>query len=237
MPDTPPQSQPTIEGPTEPDHSERQFLAGPRDRGTEFMRVIRIAWEFIRGFRALHFEGPCVTVFGSSRVSEGEPDYEMAREVGRQLARAGFTVMTGGGPGIMEAGNRGAFEAGRRSVGLNITLPGEQYPNPYITPELCLQFHYFGLRKLHFLKRARALVAFPGGYGTLDELSDALCLVQTRKIPPMPIILVGEAFWRRVLDVPFLVEEGMITPEDAEILQYAESAAEIWRTIRDWHRD
>ena len=168
--------------------------------------------------------------------------YEVAREFARLVstdcaASCDYVIVTGGGPGIMEAGNRGAFDVGRRNVGFNITLPSEQYPNPYITPELCFQFHYFGLRKLHFLKRARALVAFPGGYGTLDELSDALCLVQTRKIPPMPIILVGKTFWQRFLDVPFLVEEGMISPEDAEIVEYAESAAEIWQAIRDWEPD
>jgi uncharacterized protein (TIGR00730 family) len=168
--------------------------------------------------------------------------YEVAREFARLVSSecatsCDYVIVTGGGPGIMEAGNRGAYEAGRRSVGLNITLPSEQYPNPYITPELCLQFHYFAMRKLHFLKRARALVAFPGGYGTLDELSDALCLVQTRKIPPMPIILVGEPFWRRALDIPFLVEEGLLTAEDAEIVQYAERPAEIWGAIRDWQRD
>jgi uncharacterized protein (TIGR00730 family) len=168
--------------------------------------------------------------------------YDVAREFARLVstecaASCDYVIVTGGGPGIMEAGNRGAFEAGRRSVGLNITLPSEQYPNPYITPELCLQFHYFGLRKLHFLKRARALVAFPGGYGTLDELSDALCLVQTRKIPPIPILLVGEAFWRRALDIPFLIEEGMITVEDADLVQYVETAPQIWRAIRDWHQD
>jgi uncharacterized protein (TIGR00730 family) len=168
--------------------------------------------------------------------------YEVAREFARLVSTecadsCDYVIVTGGGPGIMEAGNRGAFEAGRRTVGLNITLPSEQYPNPYITPELCLRFHYFGLRKLHFLKRARALVAFPGGYGTLDELSDALCLVQTRKIPPIPILLVGEAFWRRALDIPFLVEEGMITVEDAELVEYVETAAEIWRAIRDWRQD
>jgi hypothetical protein len=180
----------------------------------------------------------------AERLRDKSRYYDMAREfawlVSNDCAQTGscdYVIMTGGGPGIMEAGNRGACEAGRRSVGLNITLPMEQFPNPYIAPELCFQFHYFGLRKLHFLKRARALVAFPGGYGTLDELTDALCLVQTRKIPPMPIVLVGEAFWRRALDTQFLADEGMIAPEDLEIIQYAETAADIWRLIRDWDHD
>ena len=143
-----------------------------------------------------------------------------------------FVIVTGGGPGIMEAGNRGAFDVGRKSIGLNITLPMEQYPNPYISPELCFQFRYFALRKLHFLKRAKALVAFPGGFGTFDELFDALCLVQTRKIEPMPIILVGEAFWRRALDGPFLVEEGVIAPDDLELFSFAETAQDIWNVIQ-----
>jgi uncharacterized protein (TIGR00730 family) len=180
----------------------------------------------------------------AERLMDSSRYYEVARAFAHmvstdcaQTASCDYLITTGGGPGIMEAGNRGAYEADRRSVGLNITIPSEQFPNPYITPELCFQFHYYGLRKLHFLKRARALVAFPGGYGTLDELSDALCLVQTRKIHPIPIVLVGAAFWQRALNIPFLVEEGMIAPEDAEIVQYAETPEEIWRTIREWHRN
>jgi uncharacterized protein (TIGR00730 family) len=179
----------------------------------------------------------------AERMREKSVYYDVAREFARLASldclmtdSCDFVIATGGGPGIMEAGNRGAFDAKRRSVGLNINLPTEQFPNPYITPELCLQFHYFGLRKMHFLKRARALVAFPGGYGTLDELTETLCLVQTRKITPIPIVLVGEAFWRRALDVEFLADEGMIAPEDWEIISYAETAPEIWRIIQDFHR-
>jgi hypothetical protein len=138
-----------------------------------------------------------------------------------------MTIVTGGGPGIMEAANRGAFDAGAQSVGLNIALPREQYPNPYITPELCLRFHYFAIRKLHFLLRAHALVAFPGGYGTFDELFETLALVQTRSIRPVPVVLVGEAFWRRAVDVDFLAAEGMIAPEDRALFTYAETAAQI----------
>jgi len=180
----------------------------------------------------------------AERLLENSRYYQVAREfahlVSTQCAASApcdFIVMTGGGPGIMEAGNRGAFDAGRRSVGLNVTLPMEQFPNPYITPGLCFQFRYFGLRKLHFMRRAKALVAFPGGFGTLDEVYGALCLVQTRMIPPMPIVLVGEAFWRRALDAEFLIAEGLIAPEDGEIFEYAETAEQIWRVIRDWHRN
>jgi uncharacterized protein (TIGR00730 family) len=168
--------------------------------------------------------------------------YDVARELGRLVAHGGtdvairdLAVMTGGGPGIMEAANRGAADAGAKSVGLNIRLPHEQYPNPYVTPELCFRFHYFALRKLHFMKRARALVAFPGGYGTLDELFEALTLVQTSTIAPLPIVLVGEQYWRRVVDFDMLVDEGVVDPEDRELFWYAETAQEIWDGIQHWY--
>lgn len=168
--------------------------------------------------------------------------YDVARELGRLIGAAGggpgdhrVMLVTGGGPGMMEAANRGAFDVGAHSVGLNITLPHEQYPNPYITTDLCFRFHYFAVRKLHFLLRARALVAFPGGYGTFDELFETLTLIQTRKIPPVPIILVGESYWRRAVDVDFLVEEGVIDAEDRELFWYAEEAGEIWRGLLEWH--
>ncbi|BDV32573.1 LOG family protein [Methylocystis iwaonis] len=138
-----------------------------------------------------------------------------------------LAIVTGGGPGIMEAANRGAFDAGAETGGLNIALPREQYPNPYITPELCFHFHYFAMRKLHFVLRARALVAFPGGYGTLDEVFETLTLSQTRVLKPLPIVLVGEAYWRRVFDPDFLIEEGVIAPEDRALFWYAESAQEF----------
>jgi hypothetical protein len=152
-------------------------------------------------------------------------------------ARADYVIVTGGGPGIMEAANRGAFDVGGKSIGLNITLPHEQEPNPYITPELCFQFRYFAIRKMHFLLRAKALVIFPGGFGTLDELFEALTLVQTKKMPPLPIVLFGRKFWERVLDLHFLVDEGVIAPEDAELVHYVESAEEAWAYIRDFFDD
>ena len=166
----------------------------------------------------------------------------MARRFGQIVGTAGeqaiggrIMIMTGGGPGIMEAANRGAHDVGAESVGLNITLPREQYPNPYVTPELCFSFHYFAMRKLHFLMRARALVAFPGGYGTLDELFEVLSLAQTRKIAPVPVILIGESYWRRAFDPEFLVDEGVIEPEDRDLLWFAESAEDAWRDILDWY--
>jgi len=168
--------------------------------------------------------------------------YEVARELGRIVGRAGqrtsecrLIVITGGGPGLMEAANRGAYEVGAKSAGLNIALPYEQFPNPYITPELCFQFRYFGLRKMHFMMRAKALVAFPGGYGTLDELFGALCLIQTRKIKPLPVVLVGEPYWRRVFDVEFLAAEGTIDPEDTELFCFAETGEQIWKIIWEWY--
>ncbi|MFZ5493064.1 MAG: TIGR00730 family Rossman fold protein [Pseudomonadota bacterium] len=168
--------------------------------------------------------------------------YDVARELGTLVGNAGggpqdcrVVIMTGGGPGIMEAANRGAFDAGAKSVGLNISLPREQYPNPYITPELCFRFHYFALRKLHFLQRARALVAFPGGYGTFDELFETLTLIQTRKIYPVPVVLVGESYWRRAVDFDFLVDEGVIDPEDRDLFWFAETATDIWDGIQRWH--
>jgi uncharacterized protein (TIGR00730 family) len=169
--------------------------------------------------------------------------YEIGRELGRLVGAAGrgakdsrLIVMTGGGPGAMESANRGAFDVGADSAGLNITLPGEQYPNPYVTPGLCFQFHYFALRKLHFMKRAAAIVALPGGFGTLDELFGALTLIQTRKVPPMPVVLIGEDYWRRVFDSDYLLEVGSIDAEDIELFWYAETADEAWNGIRQWHR-
>jgi len=168
--------------------------------------------------------------------------YDTSRELGRLVGASGkgphdsrVVLMTGGGPGMMEAANRGAFDVGAKSIGLNISLPHEQYPNPYITPDLCFSFHYFALRKLHFLLRARALVAFPGGYGTFDELFETLTLIQTRSMPPVPVVLVGERYWRKAFDVDFLVEEGVIDAEDRELFWYAETAEEVWEGIQQWH--
>ncbi len=168
--------------------------------------------------------------------------YEVARELGQIVGRAGkrelgcrLIIVTGGGPGLMEAANRGAYEVGAKSAGLNISLPQEQFPNPYITPELCFQFRYFGLRKMHFIMRAKAFVAFPGGYGTLDELFEALCLIQTRKIHPLPVVLVGEEYWRRTFDAEFLAAEGTIDPEDTELFSFAETADQIWNGICEWY--
>jgi uncharacterized protein (TIGR00730 family) len=169
--------------------------------------------------------------------------YDEARKFGQLVGKSGkgpddchVTLMTGGGPGIMEAANRGALDVGAKSIGLNIDLSHEQFPNPYITPELCFQFRYFAIRKLHFLQRAKALVIFPGGFGTLDEFFEILTLIQTKKTPKIPVVLIGEAYWKRVIDFDFLKEEDVIAPEDEGILTYAESSNEAWEQIIHWHK-
>jgi uncharacterized protein (TIGR00730 family) len=180
----------------------------------------------------------------AKRININSRYYQVAREFADTVGKAGngpddsrLVVMTGGGPGIMEAANRGASEANAETVGLNITLPNEQFPNPYVTPELCLQFHYFALRKLHFMLRARALVAFPGGYGTLDEVFETLTLIQTRKIAPMPVVLVGQSFWKKAVNIEFLVHEGVIDVEDRDLFWFAETADDIWLSINKWYAD
>jgi len=178
----------------------------------------------------------------AERIQVKSHYYNVAREFGQIVGKSGkgvedcrLLVMTGGGPGVMEAANRGAFDLGAKTVGLNITLPHEQFPNPYITPDLCFRFHYFAMRKMHFLLRAKALVVFPGGYGTLDELFETLTLIQTRTMKPLPIVLVGEEYWRKVFDVDFLVSEGVIDWEDRDLFWYAETAQEIWDDILNWY--
>ncbi len=225
---------------------------------SDAMRGVRLQIDYLKAELLLQEYGVehTIVVFGGKRIREpagtsrraGDRTamsryYEMAREFGRIVGRCGsdpddcrVMLVTGGGPGVMEAANRGAHDVGARSIGLNIALPEEQRPNPYITPELCFRFHYFSTRKLHFLLRARALVAFPGGYGTLDEVFETLNLVQSGTIAPVPVVLVGETWWRRVFDADFLVEEGMIDSKDRALFTFAESASEAWQTILDWHK-
>lgn len=200
-------------------------------------RSLRLQREYMKAEALLqkHRVRHTILVMGSTRATKSNPFYAVAREFGRIVGRSSeAAIMTGGGPGIMEAANRGAFEVGAVSIGLNIRLPREQQPNRYVTPELSLSFRYFALRKLHFLLRARAFVAFPGGYGTFDELFETLTLVQCRKIKPLPIVLVGEAYWRRVVDFDFLVADGKIGARDARLFRYAENAEQIWDEIRRW---
>jgi uncharacterized protein (TIGR00730 family) len=204
-------------------------------RGKDTWTVFKIMGEFVEGFETLRDCWPSVSVFGGARIRRSNPIYRDAMQIGEALSDAGFTVITGGGPGVMEAANRGAHDVGAKTVGLNIDLPHEQYPNPYVTPDLCFRFHYFALRKLHFLLRAKALVAFPGGFGTLDELFETLTLIQTRKIEPIPVVLVGEDYWRRAFDIDYLLDEGVIDAEDLDLFWFAEEAGEVWEGILSWY--
>jgi uncharacterized protein (TIGR00730 family) len=212
---------------------EIRFLHGPQKRGFELWRAVRIFFELLSGFRALHFVGPCVTVFGSARFKEDHPYYEMARATGTRLARAGFTVMTGGGPGIMEAANRGAKDAGGPSVGCNIELPQEQKPNPYL--DKWVTFRHFYIRKLMLMKYSYAFIALPGGYGTLDEIFETATLIQTRKIDQFPLVLMGKDFWQPLLDFfqRRLVANKTIDATDAERIIVTDSPKEAVDAIAD----
>ena len=210
-----------------------RFLQGPQKRGFEFFRTLKIAIEFLRGFRTLHFVGPCVTVFGSARFNEQHPYYELGREVGRRLAQAGFAVMTGGGPGIMEAANRGAKDVGGRSIGCNIELPLEQQPNPYL--DRWITFRYFFVRKVMLVKYSYAFIALPGGFGTLDEIFETATLVQTQKIREFPLVLMGRSFWQPLLDFmnDRLVAERTIDRKDLERFIVTDSPVEAVEAIRE----
>lgn len=210
-----------------------EFLTGPRSRLQELMRVGRISAEFVKGFRALHFVGPCVTVFGSARFKESHPYYLLARTMGARLADLGLTVMTGGGPGIMEAANRGAREAGGHSIGCNIVLPAEQHENPYL--DRFVTFRYFFVRKVMLVKYSVAFVVMPGGFGTMDELFEALTLVQTRKIDTFPVVLMGVGYWSRLLDFirSTLVRNRTINLEDTRLLTVTDSPDEAIAAIQE----
>jgi uncharacterized protein (TIGR00730 family) len=212
-------------------HKERVFLEGPQPRKSELSTLLRIMWEFIRGFRTLHFVGPCVTVFGSARFKEDHEFYAMAREVGSRLTDIGFTVMTGGGPGIMEAANRGAKEAGGVSVGCNIILPKEQSANPYL--DYVVTFRYFFVRKVMLLKYSYAFVVMPGGVGTMDEMFEALTLIQTRKILEFPVVLMGVAYWQPLLDLlQRMVDAATISSEDLHLVKVTDSIDEAMAHIQ-----
>jgi uncharacterized protein (TIGR00730 family) len=210
--------------PNENARSERQFLSGPLDRSSELRRVLGIAAEFIGGFRKLHFVGPCVTVFGSARFPETHPYYALARETGKLLAEAGFTVMTGGGPGVMEGANRGARDGGGLSVGCNIALPVEQKPNPFL--DEWIQFRHFYVRKVMLVKYSYAFMALPGGFGTMDEVFEIATLIQTRKIKDFPMVLMPSAYWGPLIGflADTLLTNGTIGSDDLGVLQLVDSA-------------
>jgi uncharacterized protein (TIGR00730 family) len=210
---------------------DRVLLEGPHSRVRELWLVLRTVRDFIAGFRVLHFAGPCVTVFGSARFREDRPFYALGRQVGAQLARLGFTVMTGGGPGLMEAANRGAREAGGRSLGCNVALPEEQQPNPYM--DRWITAHYFFVRKVLLVKYSYAFVALPGGLGTLDELSEAMTLIQTGKIHDFPVVLLGTEYWAPLVhQLGRMAEAGAIGGKDLSLLLVTDSVDEAMAWIR-----
>lgn len=205
---------------------EGRFLAGRESRRSELFRTLRIAWEFIRGFRTLHFVGPAVTVFGSARFEPDHRYYQMAQEVGERLARAGFTTITGGGPGIMEAANRGAKQGGGVSVGCSIELPHEQAGNPFL--DVMVEFHYFFVRKVMLVKYSYAFIVMPGGFGTMDEIFETATLIQTGKMHDFPIVIMGTDYWRPLIGLleENMVREGTIDQRDVDRLILTDSPEE-----------
>ena len=219
-------------------YQDQEFLA------REELRPVRLMLELMKPELLQREAGiaSTIVVFGSARIKEGDRYYGIAREFSRIVSqscqlggRCDYVVVTGGGPGIMEAANRGADEVGAKSIGLNIVLPHEQSPNAYITRGLGFTFHYFALRKMHFMLRAKALVVFPGGFGTFDELFEALTLVQTKKIEHLPVVLVGRAYWEKAVNFQHMLDEGMIEPADLRLFRYAETAEEAWRHIVEYY--
>ena len=216
--------------PAEEPPAERLFLEGPRSRWKELVSVLSILREFLRGFRALHFVGPCVTVFGSARFPEKHPYYELSRRAGHALARLGFTVMTGGGPGVMEAATRGAKEAGGYTVGCNIRLPEEQKLNPYL--DRAVVFDHFFVRKVMLVKYSYAFVVMPGGLGTMDELFEALTLIQTKVIENFPVVLMGTEYYRPLMGLlAKMVAGGTISNTDLDLLLLTDSVEEAMAHI------
>jgi len=213
--------------------AEKLFLSGRRNREADLESAVRFFLEFLHGFESFDFKQPCVTVFGSSRFPEDHHYYQLAREVGASLARAGYAVMTGGGSGIMEAANRGAKEAGGLSLGCNITLPREQKPNRYL--DKFIQFEHFFARKVMLVKYSCAFVVMPGGFGTLDEAFEIITLMQTRKIEHFPLIAVGSAFWDKFVTfvTDAMLKEGTIGLEDVELIHRADTAADAVRIIQE----
>ncbi|HYE56798.1 MAG TPA: TIGR00730 family Rossman fold protein [Chitinophagaceae bacterium] len=211
------------------------YLDGPKSRGFELAFAYRVFTQFIKGFRSLHFVGPCITVFGSARFKEDNVYYQAAREFGKRIAASGFTTMTGGGPGIMEAANRGAFENKGSSVGCNIQLPFEQKPNPYLHKSLT--FEHFFVRKVLLIKYSYAFIIMPGGFGTMDEFFETLTLVQTRSITQFPIVLYGKEYYQELWQyLEYMAEQGTISREDLELVKLTDSVDEAMEHILSYIR-
>jgi uncharacterized protein (TIGR00730 family) len=213
-------------------HSEIKFLEGPQSRWQDFRYLIKVMMDYIRGFRALHFVGPCITIFGSARFKEDHEYYQLARKVASEVALLGFTVMTGGGPGIMEAANRGAKEVGGRSVGCNIVLPVEQKPNPYL--DRWVNLNYFMVRKALLIKYSYGFIVMPGGFGTLDEFFEALTLIQTKKIMDFPIIIFSKEFHKDLIKhIDYMKARATISQEDLQQFLVTDSIEEAIRLIKE----
>jgi uncharacterized protein (TIGR00730 family) len=196
---------------------EQVYLEGPKSRTYELRFVCKVFLEFIKGFRTLHFAGPCITVFGSARFKENHPYYKVAMEFGKRIAALGFTVMTGGGPGIMEAANRGAYESGGTSVGCNIVLPHEQKENPYLTKTIT--FDHFFVRKTMLVKYSYAFIIMPGGFGTMDEFFEILTLIQTKVVTQFPVVLYGESYYKGLIkQLEFMAKQGTLAEEDLKLV-------------------
>ncbi len=209
------------------------YLEGPKSRGYELWFAIRVFWQFIKGFRALHFLGPCITVFGSARFKEDNEYYQIARSMGRRIAGLGFTTMTGGGPGIMEAANRGAFENKGTSVGCNIRLPFEQKPNPYLNKSIT--FEHFFVRKVLLVKYSYAFIIMPGGFGTMDEFFEILTLVQTKTVTNFPIVLFGKKYYQPLLEmIESMITQGTIAQEDLSLLLITDDEEEAFAHIQTY---
>ncbi len=212
--------------------SEIKFLEGPQSRWKEFKFAWKVLVEFIRGYRALAFVGPCVTIFGSARYNEDHEYYQLTQKVGAETAKLGFTVMTGGGPGLMEAANRGAKEVKGRSVGCNIVLPHEQQPNPYL--DKWVNIRYFFVRKTLLIKYSYAFICMPGGFGTLDELFESITLIQTKKIQNFPIIVFDKEFHKEITEhVRLMKERGTISPEDEHLFYVTDSVEEAMHILKE----
>jgi len=212
--------------------NEIKFLEGPQSRWKELWFALKVFGEFMRGYRGLAFVGPCVTIFGSARYNEGHEYYDLTRKIGAEVAKMGFTVLTGGGPGLMEAANRGAKDVGGRSVGCNIVLPHEQEPNPYL--DKWVNIRYFFVRKTLLIKYSYAFICMPGGFGTLDELFEAITLIQTKKIRNFPVIVIGKEFHKEMMEhVLLMKEKGTISPEDDQLLFVTDSIEEAMQTLKE----
>jgi hypothetical protein len=214
--------------------SEHVWLEGPKSRGFELLFAIRVFFQFIKGFRALHFSGPCVTVFGSARFKEGHPYYEMGRKIGAKIAtELGMTVMTGGGPGIMEAANRGAREVGGNSVGCNVVLPHEQKANPYLDKFVTIE--YFFVRKVLLAKYSYGFVILPGGFGTMDEFFEMLTLIQTKKVINFPMVIMGVDYYQPMRNyMEWMAEQGTIAREDMNLLLFTDDPEEAVQHIHKY---